>query len=88
MKQEKDFLSVITYHPWKKQEILIQELTFLVATSDSVVQNLEQINKAMANLYSMHLQHDHSDKVGMKTQQVREYIWIFQIKCTLLVEVK
>lgn len=51
----------------KEQEILIQKLTFLVATS--VVQNLEQINKAMADLYPMHLQHDHSDKVGMKTQQ-------------------
>lgn len=66
-------LSISDYIPsLKEQEILIQGLTFLVATS--VVQNLEQTNKAMADLYPMHLQHDHSDKVGMKTQQVREYI--------------
>lgn len=66
-------LSISDYIPsLEEQEILIQELTLLVATS--VVQNLEQINKAMADLFPMHLQHDHSDKVGMKTQQVREYI--------------
>lgn len=66
-------LSISDYIPsLEEQEILIQELTFLVATS--VVQNVEQINKAMADLFPMHLQHEHSDKVGMKTQQVREYI--------------
>lgn len=69
MKQEKK--TFCDYIPsLKEQEKLIQKLTFLVATS--AVQNLEQINKAMADLYLMHLQHDHSDQVGMKTQQVRE----------------
>lgn len=52
----------------KEQEIFIQELTFLFA----VVKNLEQINKAMVDLYPMHLHHEHSNTVGMKTQQVRE----------------
>lgn len=76
-------LSITDYIPsLEEQEVLIKELTFLVATS--VVQNLDQINKSMIDIYPKHLQHEHSDAVGRKTQQVRK--WII-LKCFISIPV-
>ena len=76
-------LSITDYIPsLEEQEVLIKELTFLVATS--VVQNLDQINKSMIDIYPKHFQHEHSDAVGRKTQQVRK--WII-LKCFISIPV-
>lgn len=51
------------------QDILLHELTFLVA--NAVIANIEQLNGAFGYIYPKHLKHKYSEFSGMKTEQVR-----------------
>ncbi|XP_056008253.1 uncharacterized protein LOC125657360 isoform X2 [Ostrea edulis] len=49
------------------QDILLHELTFLVA--NAVIANIEQLNGAFGYIYPKHLKHKYSEFSGMKTEQ-------------------
>lgn len=50
------------------QALLLEELTFLMATS--VIQNLDQMHDIFEHIYPKHLKHRYSDFSGIKTKQV------------------
>ncbi|KAK3083023.1 hypothetical protein FSP39_011873 [Pinctada imbricata] len=50
-----------------KQKILLNELTFLFATS--IIRNIPQIAQHLQNVYPQHIQHKHSHYAAMKTKQ-------------------
>ncbi|KAK3095093.1 hypothetical protein FSP39_010192 [Pinctada imbricata] len=50
-----------------EQKILLNELTFLFATS--IIRNIPQIAQHLQNVYPQHIQHKHSDYAAMKTKQ-------------------
>ncbi|XP_062582660.1 uncharacterized protein LOC134244405 [Saccostrea cucullata] len=49
------------------QDILLHELTFLVASS--VIANIDQMNDSFVSIYPKHLQHKYSNYSGIKTEQ-------------------
>lgn len=51
-----------------EQKQLMQELTFIFATS--VIQNVPQIGRLFKKIYPEHLNHTYSDYAGLKTAQV------------------
>ncbi|KAK3108646.1 hypothetical protein FSP39_012456 [Pinctada imbricata] len=58
----------ITYIPSiSEQKILLNELTFLFATS--IIRNIPQIAQHLQNVYPQHIQHKHSHYAAMKTKQ-------------------
>lgn len=62
-------LDLLTFIPsLTEQKQLMQELTFIFATS--VIQNVPQIGRLFKKIYPEHLNHTYSDYAGLKTTQV------------------
>ena len=62
-------IDISTYIPSvNEQDILLEELTFIFATS--VITNLSQFEKLFKGVYPNHLQHKYSEHAGAKTSQV------------------
>ncbi|XP_063435141.1 uncharacterized protein LOC134716217 [Mytilus trossulus] len=61
-------LDLLTFIPsLTEQKQLMQELTFIFATS--VIQNVPQIGRLFKKIYPEHLNHTYSDYAGLKTAQ-------------------
>jgi hypothetical protein len=59
----------------QEQEQLLQELTFIFATS--VINNSSQLQHHFKKIYPEHLEHKYSQFAGLKTSQVRKYFNIY-----------
>ena len=59
----------------QEQEQLLQELTFIFATS--VINNSSQLQHHFKKIYPEHLGHKYSQFSGLKTSQVRKYFNIY-----------
>ena len=73
-------LSAVNFIPSiEEQELLLQQLTFIFATS--VINNLDDLARQFSATYPTHLNHKYSNKAGDTTTQVKDkwinYIQVF-----------
>lgn len=58
----------------QEQNVLSNELTFLVASA--LVNNIDQLTNHFKNIYPQHLEHQYSHSAGIKTKQVRIFLFL------------
>ena len=66
------------------QTILENELTFLVA--NSIIDNIDQMNNALRDIFPVHLDHKYSNRTSEKPTQVRG--WFESCNCLFVFVIK